>query len=120
MRSLALALALAVAALGLLACTDSPGAAGKPSVDHFDSHSAWRLLKRQLALGPRPAGSPASRRLARKLKRLLPHGRYQTVPGGLRNVIGRVPGRSRRYVVVGAHYDTKDISGFVGANDGAS
>jgi Zn-dependent M28 family amino/carboxypeptidase len=42
------------------------------------------------------------------------------VPGGLRNVVGKVPGRSRRYVVVGAHYDTKDIPGFVGANDGAS
>ena len=29
---------------------------------------------------------------------------------------GREPG----YIVVGAHYDTKDIDGFVGANDGAS
>ena len=29
---------------------------------------------------------------------------------------GREPG----YVVVGAHYDTKDIPGFAGANDGAS
>lgn len=35
-------------------------------------------------------------------------------------MVGRVPGRSRGYVVVGAHYDTKDIRGFVGANDGAS
>jgi Zn-dependent M28 family amino/carboxypeptidase len=35
-------------------------------------------------------------------------------------VIGYVPGREPGYVVVGAHYDTKDIPGFVGANDGAS
>jgi glutaminyl-peptide cyclotransferase len=43
------------------------------------------------------------------------------VPGGLRNVIGTVPGRNpRRLVVVGAHYDTKDLPGFVGANDAAS
>jgi Zn-dependent M28 family amino/carboxypeptidase len=36
-------------------------------------------------------------------------------------VIGRVPGRDPRdVVVVGAHYDTKDIPGFVGANDGAA
>jgi glutaminyl-peptide cyclotransferase len=42
------------------------------------------------------------------------------VPGGLRNVIGTVRGREPGYVVVGAHYDTKDIPGFVGANDGAS
>ena len=73
-----------------------------------------------MALGPRPAGSDASRRLAARLRRLLPDGRYQPVPGRLRNVIGRVPGRTRAYVVVGAHYDTKDIPGFVGANDGAS
>jgi hypothetical protein len=87
----------------------------------FDGAAAFRLLKRQVAIGPRPAGSPASRRLARRLRRLLPKGRYQRVPGGLRNVVGRVPGKEReRYVVVGAHYDTKDIPGFVGANDGAS
>ena len=43
------------------------------------------------------------------------------MPGGLRNVIGTVRGRNpRRTVVVGAHYDTKDLPGFVGANDGAS
>ena len=43
------------------------------------------------------------------------------MPGGLRNVIGVVPGRQpQRTVIVGAHYDTKDLSGFLGANDGAS
>jgi glutaminyl-peptide cyclotransferase len=42
------------------------------------------------------------------------------VPGGLRNVVGTVRGREPGFVVVGAHYDTKDIPGFVGANDGAS
>jgi glutaminyl-peptide cyclotransferase len=43
------------------------------------------------------------------------------VPDGLQNVVGVVRGRNpRRTVVVGAHYDTKDIPGFVGANDGAS
>ena len=42
------------------------------------------------------------------------------MPGGLRNVIGTVRGREPGYIVVGAHYDTKDIPGFVGANDGAS
>lgn len=55
------------------------------------------------------------------LRTSVPRGRFQAVPGGLRNVIGVVPGRNpRRIVVVGAHYDTKDIPGFVGANDGAS
>src|SRR5690606_14521927 len=80
-----------------------------------------RLLEMQVALGPRPAGSAASRVLARRIKRRLPNGRYQRVPGGLRNVVGSVRGRDpSRYVVVGAHYDSKDIPGFVGANDSAS
>jgi len=35
-------------------------------------------------------------------------------------VIGRIPGRLLGTVVVGAHYDTKEIPGFVGADDGAS
>jgi Zn-dependent M28 family amino/carboxypeptidase len=43
------------------------------------------------------------------------------VPGGLRNIIDVVPGRDRTdVVVIGAHYDTKDIPGFLGANDGAA
>ena len=90
-------------------------------VDRFDGARAFGLLKEQVALGPRPAGSRASRRLGRALRKALPRGRYQPVPGGLRNVVGTVPGRAREHlVVVGAHYDTKDLPGFVGANDGAS
>jgi glutaminyl-peptide cyclotransferase len=119
MRPVSLAIAV-VAAAGLLACGDGPDAARGPRPDRFDGRAAWGLLEWQLRLGPRPAGSPASRRLARRLKGFLPHGRYERVPGGLRNVVATVPGRSRDYVVVGAHYDTKDLPGFVGANDGAS
>jgi hypothetical protein len=92
----------------------------KARVNRFDGAAAFRLLKLQLDYGARPAGSPQSRKLAAKLRKLLPRGRYQRVPGGLRNVVGTVPGRDpSRYVVVGAHYDTKDIPGFLGANDGA-
>jgi peptidase M28-like protein len=97
----------------------SPARPAAVQTDRFDGAAAFRLLRRQVELGPRPAGSPESRRLARLLKRIVPRGRYQEVPGGLRNVIGTVRGREPGYVVVGAHYDTKDIPGFVGANDGA-
>jgi glutaminyl-peptide cyclotransferase len=120
MRSLAVALAASVALLTGCDSATSTGRAQNLEVDRFDSAAAWRLLKAQVALGPRPAGSRQSRRLARRLRRLLPRGRYQRVPGGLRNVVGKVRGRGRGYVVVGAHYDTKDIPGFVGANDSAS
>jgi glutaminyl-peptide cyclotransferase len=107
--------AAAVLVLGLAA------SAGTARVDRFDEKRAFALLREQVALGPRPAGSVASRKLARRLHALVPNGRFQAVPGGLRNVIGVVPGRNpRRTVIVGAHYDTKDLPGFVGANDGAS
>jgi hypothetical protein len=90
------------------------------SADRFDGPAAFDLLEEQVELGPRPAGSEESRRLAARLRDLVPNGRYQEVPGGLRNVIGTVRGRERGYIVVGAHYDTKEIDDFVGANDGAS
>jgi len=89
--------------------------------DRFDSRAAYALLREQVELGPRPAGSKASRELGDRLRRRLPHGSFARVPGGLRNIVGGVPGRDPgRKVVVGAHYDTKDQPGFVGANDGAS
>jgi hypothetical protein len=100
---------------------DDPKPAADRRVDRFDEDRAWAWLKRQVALGPRPAGSRASRRLGAQIRRALPRGRYQAVPGGLRNVVGVTPGRDpSRRVVVGAHYDTKDIPRFVGANDAAS
>ena len=102
---------------------DADGSPARPAVvhtDRFDGAAAFRLLRRQVEMGPRPAGSARSRRLARLLRRIVPSGRYQEVPGGLRNVVGTVRGREPGYIVVGAHYDTKDLPGFVGANDGAS
>jgi glutaminyl-peptide cyclotransferase len=115
-RRVALALLLAA-----VAGTSSASVAPRPNVDRFDERAAFAFLKRQVALGPRPAGSQASRRLAAILRASVPNGRYQAVPKGLRNVVATVRGRDpSRFVVVGAHYDTKDLSGFVGANDSAS
>ena len=89
--------------------------------DKFDGAAAYEWVQRQVDLGPRPAGSAASRKLAKILRTSIPKGRYQSVPGGLRNVLGTIPGRDpKRTVVVGAHYDTKDIPGFVGAVDAGS
>jgi glutaminyl-peptide cyclotransferase len=115
-----LAVAMLVAACDSSSADGDDAATARLKADRFDSAAAWRLLEYQVELGPRPAGSEPSRRLARRLRRLLPRGRFEPVPGGLRNVVGTVRGREPGYVVVGAHYDTKDIPGFVGANDGAS
>jgi hypothetical protein len=95
--------------------------ASSPRVDRFDSERAFRLLRHQVEMGPRPAGSDRLRRLAYFARKRLPRGRFEAVPGhpGLRNVVGRIPGRGRA-ILVAAHYDTKNLPGFVGANDGAS
>jgi acetylornithine deacetylase/succinyl-diaminopimelate desuccinylase-like protein len=97
-----------------------PVAATATRADRFDSARAWKHLKYQVALGPRPAGSPQAAKLATYLKARVPRGHFEAVPGhpGLRNVVGRIPG-SKPAVVLAAHYDTKNLPGFVGANDGA-
>jgi len=120
--------ALALATVAVAGCGGDAGgdaAAAEPvpraDVDRFDGRAAYRLVRMQVALGPRPAGSRASRELGRRLRRALPNGRFQPVPGGLRNVVGTIRGREPgRRVVVGAHYDTFDSPGFIGAVDGAS
>jgi hypothetical protein len=97
--------------------------APRATVDRFDGARAFALLRRQVEdFGPRPAGSDASRRLAERLRTLLPRGRFQAIPGWprLRNVVGRIPG-TRPAIVIGAHYDTENvIPGHLGANDGAA
>jgi hypothetical protein len=94
----------------------------KPSADRFDAPRAFALIRRELSYGQRPAGSPQLRRLAEVLRRALPNGRFEPVPGhpGLRNVVGTLPGRAPA-IVVGAHYDSEyHPKGFVGANDSAA
>ena len=123
---------LAVVACVLLSVTPLATGCGSSSggattsdlagVDRFDSERAWTLVRRQLSYGQRPAGSPQLRRLALRLRPLLPNGRFELLPGepGLRNVVGTIPGR-KPGIVVGAHYDTLvKPKGFVGANNGAA
>jgi len=96
--------------------------AGGLKVNRFDDAAAWRLVKEQVIVGQRPAGSPQLRRLAVRLRRMLPGGHFEPVPGerGLRNVVGTMPGRTPG-IVIGAHYDTLvKPKGFVGANNGAA
>jgi hypothetical protein len=95
------------------------------TTDRFDVERAMTLVRAQLAVGQRPAGSPQLRNLAESLRGFLPEGRFEPVPSsgpqrGLRNVVGVIPGRSPA-VLIGAHYDTEyHPEGFVGANDGAA
>jgi Zn-dependent M28 family amino/carboxypeptidase len=83
------------------------------------------LVRQQVAIGPRPAGSPQLRRLADRLRGTLPNGTLEPFPSkgpqqGLRNVLGDIPGHGPA-IVIGAHYDTQyRPKGFVGANDSAA
>jgi Zn-dependent M28 family amino/carboxypeptidase len=81
-----------------------------------------RLIDMQVAHGQRPAGSPQLRRLAEQLRKRLPRGRFEAIPGEpqLRNIVGTIRGR-KPAIVLGAHYDTLvKPAGFVGANNGAA
>jgi glutaminyl-peptide cyclotransferase len=83
------------------------------------------LVRSQVAVGPRPAGSPQLRRLANRLRPMLPGGAFEPFPSTgpqqpLRNIVGVLPGRAPA-ILIGAHYDTQyRPKGFVGANDSAA
>jgi glutaminyl-peptide cyclotransferase len=94
------------------AATPLPGAP-------FDGRYAYELTKLQVSYGPRPAGSAAQRAVAERLVQLLPGGQFEPVPGGLRNIVGELPGREPA-IVVAAHYDTTDVPGYLGANNSAA
>jgi Zn-dependent M28 family amino/carboxypeptidase len=99
----------------------------------LDGAAALRHVERLVAIGPRPAGSPASARARAYIVDELRRGGVQvreepfdadTPDGRLRmaNVVGVVPGRRPDVILLGGHYDTKlfpDFA-FVGANDGGS
>jgi Zn-dependent M28 family amino/carboxypeptidase len=112
---------LAAVALTLAGCggkSSQQAQAAGLHADRFDRDRAFADLRHQVEMGPRPARSAAARELARWLRARLPHGRIEKVRGGYENVVGRIGGPGKA-IVVAAHYDTKDLPGFVGANDGA-
>ena len=118
-----LAILLATAALAAACGDDGADANGSAAgEDRFDADRAFGDLRAQVDFGPRPAGSAANRTQARFLARRLREAGVDKVrvQGPHLNVVGTIPGRERGAVVVGAHHDTVDIEGFVGANDGAS
>src|SRR6266508_4113247 len=61
-------LGVALAVLAAVGCGSDDS-----SPDRFDSARAFDLIERQVAFGPRPAGSEASQALGRQLRRELPN-----------------------------------------------
>jgi glutaminyl-peptide cyclotransferase len=99
----------------------------------FDSNRAWTDLERQVAFGPRPAGSAALAQCRQYIEAQLKAAgityREQpfdaTTPAGtikMVNVIGIIPGRRPERIALATHYDTKRFQEFkfLGASDAAS
>jgi Zn-dependent M28 family amino/carboxypeptidase len=142
------AYAAAAVVAAVLGCTEpaaSPGpdmtndapAAGEAQAPAkppaFDGARAWDHLQRQVAIGPRPAGSAALEQTRRYIIDQLKAAGIETTrqvfvaatPIGevaMVNLIATIPGRRPDRVVLASHYDTKLARDFrfVGANDGAS
>lgn len=115
--------------VGLLAATSLSAQA--PNA--FDSSKAWEHLRQQVAIGPRPSGSPGNVKNRGYIKTTLagfgiktveqpfeaatPIGRIKMV-----NLIATIPGQRPDRIVLASHFDTKIFHEFrfVGASDGAS
>jgi glutaminyl-peptide cyclotransferase len=108
-------------------------AAGPADARGFSGGRAFEDLKRLVALGPRPSGSPALAKARALILQSLQRAGVAaeednfvaTTPFGsvpMTNLIARIPGQRPQIVILAGHYETKRFDDFVftGANDGGS
>ncbi len=127
-RTASLSAAFLVVSALLVGCGNGGGQPGDDG--SFDADRAFGDLTTQLEFGPRPSGSEANRQVGRYLLgQLRAAGAVDTaIQHPWRNVLATIPGTGGGppRLIIGAHYDTKDLpgagfgGGFLGANDGAS
>lgn len=115
----------------LLALATAVASAQSPTA--FDSNKAWEHVRQQIAIGPRPSGSPANAKTRQYITAQLAALGIRTVeqpfegatpigPIKMVNLIATIPGKSPQRIILASHFDTKryrDLR-FVGASDGAS
>ena len=114
-----------VALAATVASAQSPSA--------FDSTKAWEHVRQQLAIGPRPSGSPGNVKTRQYITAQLTTLGIKTTeqaftgatplgPVKMVNIIGTIPGKSADRIILASHFDTKLFrdARFVGASDGAS
>ncbi len=104
------------------------------SAQAFDAERAWVHLEKQVAMGPRPAGSPAIEECRKYIEAELAGAGLttkrdtwsETTPVGpieFANVWAEIAGTDPKKgtIILGSHFDTKRMPyPFVGANDGGS
>lgn len=116
---------------GVTVANANSGSAQADKVTDVDAARAFSHVKNMVALGPRPAGSPALRKAKEYIENELKSYKLKTVedsfngdtPHGkipMVNIIAELPGRKSDVVLITGHYDTAPFPGFVGANDGGS
>ena len=123
---------LGLAGIFLIPVTACHGA-GTSEPASFNGGRAFEDLKRLVALGPRPSGSPALAMARAEILRQLKQAGVTTEednfaaasPFGsvpMTNLIARIPGERPQIVILAGHYETKrfDDFPFLGANDGGS
>jgi glutaminyl-peptide cyclotransferase len=120
-------LTLLTALLMMTGCTKEPS-----GFETFDGQRAFAEVEALVKISPRDAGTPNGRRAAEHiLQRLQENGVAAEIdtftdqtpegPKTMHNVIGRIPGRSDRWIILGSHFDTMPgIENFQGANDSGS
>jgi len=97
----------------------------------FDGQRAYEQVAKQVAFGPRPAGSAALAQLQNYLEtELKSYGcAVETdsfsadTPAGrlpMKNILVKIPGQKPGIILLGTHYDTKRLDNFVGADDAGS
>ena len=129
---LAATMAIVLVACGADAQNRSAASSTAPRAG-FDSNRAWTDLERQVAFGPRPAGSAVLAQCRQYIEAQLKAAgitfREQpfdaTTPAGtikMVNVIGTIAGRRAERIALATHYDTKRFQEFkfLGASDAAS
>jgi Zn-dependent M28 family amino/carboxypeptidase len=104
-----------------------------PAAARFDSARAWDHLTKLVAIGPRPAGSPAIEKARAYIRAELDRvgvtasdqawdDKTPVGPIHMVNLVATIPGANKNRIIIAGHYDTKRFREFtfVGANDGGS
>jgi len=102
------------------------------NVPEFDGARAFSEVEALVQFSPRDAGTPNGQQAAEHiLNRLKSFGVAAEIdtfkdgtPAGekmMHNVVGRIPGKTDRWIILGSHFDTMPgIENFQGANDSGS
>jgi glutaminyl-peptide cyclotransferase len=99
--------------------------------DGFDGKLAFEHIVKQVDFGPRPSGSHANEQTQDYILTQLSASSCTVetdpfnaqTPAGIipmKNILVKIPGDKPGIILLGTHFDTKNLENFVGADDGGS